>query len=372
MLQEIRQLAPEAGEKENLEREVAVLSNLAALTEGAADLCDSLYEGPSSLFDQLANARRKLLNLATTDPQLQPGADELEQALFRVEDVATRLRDYGSGLTADPQRLEQARERLDALQRLLRKYGPTVDDVLSLAQPLESAETRAGDLEAALEQAQNRRSESLQIFSQRCQAVSARRRSAANALTDAVEEALTELGMESCTFVVDIDRVRDDEGLIEDGDARYQAGPGGMDDVQFLISANVGEAPRPLARIASGGEISRIMLALKQIIAERDQVSVLVFDEIDAGISGKVAAAVARRLEMLARSHQVITITHLPQIASRADCHFSVRKRQVEGRTVTEILPLEKESERSDEIAHLLGGETVSPAARRHAEEMLR
>ncbi len=371
-LQEIRQLAPEAGEEADLEREVAVLSNLATLTEGAADLCDSLYEGPTSLFDQLGNARRKLLDLATTDPQLQPGADELEQALFCVEDVAARLRDYGSGLTADPQRLEQARERLDALQRLMRKYGPTVDDVLNLAQQLESAETRAGDLEADLEQAQNRRIESLQVFSQRCQALSASRRSAADVLTGAVEEALGELGMENCTFVVDIDRVRDDEGLIEDGDARYQAGPGGMDDIQFLISANVGEAPRPLARIASGGEISRIMLALKQIIAERDQVSVLVFDEIDAGISGKVAAAVARRLEVLARSHQVVTITHLPQIASRADRHFSVRKRQVEGRTVTEILPLEDANERSDEIAHLLGGETVSPAARRHAEEMLR
>ena len=126
-----------------------------------------------------------------------------------------------------------------------------------------------------------------------------------------------------------------------------------------------------LSRIASGGEISRIMLALKQIIAERDQVSVLVFDEIDAGISGKVAAAVARRLEVLARSHQVITITHLPQIASRADHHFSVRKREVEGRTVTEILPLD-DGERSDEIALLLGGETVSPTARQHAEEMLK
>ena len=114
------------------------------------------------------------------------------------------------------------------------------------------------------------------------------------------------------------------------------------------------------------------MLALKQIIAERDQVSILVFDEIDAGISGKVAAAVARRLEVLARSHQVIAITHLPPIASRADRHFSVRKRQVENRTITEILPLEDEGERSDEIAHLLGGETVSPAARRHAQEMLR
>jgi DNA repair protein RecN (Recombination protein N) len=371
-LQEILQLAPEVGEEESLEREVAVLSNLAALTEGATELCDSLYEGTSSLFDQLGNARRKLLDLAATDPQLQPGADGLEQALFRVEDVAAQLRDYASGLSADPQRLEHARERLDTLQRLLRKYGPTVDDVLALAQQLENAESRANDLEADLEQAQTRRDQSLQVFTQQCRALSASRRSAAEALTGAVEEALSELGMENCTFVVDIDRVPDDEGLIEDGDARYRAGPGGMDDVQFLISANIGEAPRPLARIASGGEISRIMLALKQIIAERDQVSILVFDEIDAGISGKVAAAVARRLEVLARSHQVIAITHLPQIASRADRHFSVRKRQVENRTITEILPLEDEGERSDEIAHLLGGETVSPAARRHAQEMLR
>lgn len=371
-LQEIRQLAPEAGEEERLERDVAVLSNLAALTKGTAELSDCLYEGASSVFDQLGNARRKLLELAATDPQLQPGADELEQALFRVEDVGARLRDYASGLTADPQRLEVARERLEALQRLLRKYGPTMDDVLNLAQQLEHAETRAGSLEADLEHARERRNESLRAFSQECQALSAERRSAADGLTTAVEEALRELGMPGgCTFVVDIDHVCDDDGLIEVGDKRFRAGPHGMDEVQFLISANVGEAPRPLSRIASGGEISRIMLALKQIIAERDQVSVLVFDEIDAGISGKVAAAVARRLEVLARSHQVITITHLPQIASRADHHFSVRKREVEGRTVTEILPLD-DGERSDEIALLLGGETVSPTARRHAEEMLK
>ena len=371
-LQEIRKVAPEAGEEERLEREVAVLSNLAALTEGTAELSDSLYEGASSVFDQLGNARRKMLELAATDPQLQPGADELEQALFRIEDVGARLRDYASGLTAAPQRLEVARERLEALQRLLRKYGPTVDDVLNLAQQLEHAETRAGDLEADLEHARERRNKSLRVFSQECQALSAERRSAADELTTAVEEALEELGMPGgCTFVVDISHVCDEDGLIEVGDKRFRAGPHGMDEIQFLISANVGEAPRPLSRIASGGEISRIMLALKQIIAERDQVSVLVFDEIDAGISGKVAAAVARRLEMLARSHQVITITHLPQIASRADQHFSVRKREAEGRTVTEIVPLD-DGERSDEIALLLGGETVSPTARRHAEEMLK
>ena len=179
-LQEIRQLAPEAGEEERLERDVAVLSNLAALTKGTAELSDCLYEGASSVFDQLGNARRKLLELAATDPQLQPRADELEQALFRVEDVAARLRDYASGLTADPQRLEVARERLEALQRLLRKYGPTLDDVLNLAQQLEHAETRAGGLEADLEHARERRNESLRAFSQECQALSAERRSAAD------------------------------------------------------------------------------------------------------------------------------------------------------------------------------------------------
>jgi len=371
-LQEIRQLAPEAGEEDDLEREIKVLSNLAALSDGAIELCESLYEGPSSLFDQLGQARKKLLDLASTDPQLQPGADDLEQTLFRVEDVAARLRDYAGGLTADPHRLELARERLDALQRLLRKYGPTVEDMLGFAQQLEQAETRAGDLERDLEQAQTSRDQSLQVFTSQCLALSAARRSAGNALVGAVEEALSELGMPHSTFVVDIERIEADEGLIEDGDGRYRAGPTGIDDIQFLISANAGESPRPLARIASGGEISRIMLALKQIIAERDRVSVLVFDEIDAGISGKVAAAVGRRLELLAGSHQVIAITHLPQIASRANQHFSVRKREIEGRTITEIVPLEEQGQRSDEIAHLLGGETVSPAARRHAEEMLK
>ena len=370
-LQEIRQLAPEPGEVEELEREIAVLANMAALTEGVVELCDSLYEGPSSAFDQVSSARRRLLELVATDPQLQPRADDLEQTLFRLEDVAARLRDYANGLNADPDRLEQARERLDALRRLQRKHGQTLDDVLSVAAQLEGAQTRAGDLDRELEQATARRDQSLEIFARHCLALSDRRRSAAAELAGAVEEALVDLGMPNSTFIVDVGRTEDEDGLIEDDGIRYAAAAGGMDSVQFLISANVGEAPRPLARIASGGEISRVMLALKEIIAERDRISTLVFDEIDAGISGKVAAAVARRLGLLARTHQVIAITHLPQIASRAHQHFSVRKRRSGGRTVTEILPLD-EAQRSEEIAQLLAGETVSPTARRHAEEMLK
>ena len=306
-----------------------------------------------------------------TDPQLQPRADDLEQTLYRLEDVATRLRDYANGLSADPERLEQARERLDALHRLQRKYGPTLDDVLELAAQLEGAQTRAGDLERELEQAREGRDRSRQVFAQCCLRLSQERRDAAAQLTGAVEEALADLGMPDSTFVVDLDHTSAEEGLVETDGQRYAAGAAGMDSIQFLISANAGEDPRPLVRIASGGEISRIMLALKEIIAERDRVSTLVFDEIDAGISGKVAAAVARRLGLLARSHQVIAITHLPQIASRADLHFSVRKRGSGGRTVTEILPLD-EGQRSEEIAQLLAGDTVSPTARRHAQEMLK
>ncbi|MYF92397.1 MAG: hypothetical protein F4184_09955 [Gemmatimonadetes bacterium] len=189
-------------------------------------------------------------------------------------------------------------------------------------------------------------------------------------MSRALVATLGELGMAKAQFYIELATAEDPEGIVQRDGRHYTAGEHGMEHVAFHISANTGQPPRPLARIASGGEISRVMLALKEAVAGRDLVSTLVFDEIDAGISGRIAAAVGRKLQSLSAAHQTIVITHLPQIASLADQHFSVRKQQEQQRTTTEVVLLNATA-RAEEIAYLLAGETISDTARQHAREML-
>ena len=369
-LDEIRRLAPQPDEESALEAEVLILENQASLIETSHELRDTLYEGENSIVDQLGKARRSMSQLAHTDPSLAPQAERVDEFIAGVSDLAAHLGDYARSLEADPERLLQARERLDALQTLRRKYGESLADVLDLARELEQSEDRARQLHEDTAAARRRRDAALEEFSAACLLLSARRGESCEPLARAVERGLNSLGMTDTAFAVHLQRSEDADGLVEEDGRRFAAHDGGVEHVEFFVSANPGEELRPLARVASGGEISRIMLVLKEIIAHRDLVSTLVFDEIDAGISGRVAAAVGKRLQSLAASHQLIVITHLPQIASLADCHFAVRKQIRDGRARTEVSLLD-EAGRAEEIANLLAGETVSTTARRHAAEML-
>ncbi len=370
-LDEIRRIAPEPDEEEALEQEVRVLENQESLVETTAQLRHVLYEDEDSIVDQLGKARRSLSQLSETDPALQTQAQSLDELIAGVGDIAGQLSEYGHRLQADPHRLEQTRDRLHSLRTLRRKYGDTLADVIALADQLEDGESRSRQLEQEIDGVENGRDRCLEEFSRCCVDLSRRRRDACGKLARAVEEGLRSLGMAHAAFSVGLQRREIPDGLIEEDGRRFAADENGLEKVELSVSANAGEEPRPLARIASGGEISRIMLVLKEIIAHRDLVSTLVFDEIDAGISGRIAAAVGRRLQRLAESHQVVVITHLPQIASLADRHFAVHKRVRDGRTVTEVELLD-EAGRADEIAALLAGDTVSDTARQHAEEMLR
>jgi len=309
--------------------------------------------------------------LAGIDPRLQAQSAALEGLVYGVEDLAGGLRDYARHLETRPERLEQVRERLDGLRRLKKKYGDSLEEVVALAQRLEQQESRAGELEEQLRRAGEGVRASLAQFAGACLALSEGRGRAARSLAQVVEKGLRELGMARAVFAVELQEQEDPEGQVERGGKRFRADEGGMERVEFYISPNPGEAPRPLARIASGGEISRIMLALKEVIAGQDTVSILVFDEIDVGISGRVAAAVGKKLRALASSHQLIAITHLPQIAGLAHTHFSVRKQQRRGRTFTQVHLLD-ETGRTEELAQLLAGEKVSEAARQQAQELLR
>ena len=371
-LEEIRRIGPEEGEDEILETEVRVLANQAELSSEVGSVFDQLYRGDGATVEVLGGCRRQLDRLVEIDPRLVQLAEEVEQLLFRAEDVAARFREYLDRLEPNPERLEQARERLFELHRLTRKYGGTLADVARTARELEVAGDRLEEIESAIAAAGSGHAEIAERFARDCLVLSGRRERAASALAGEVEKGLGALGIPGASFEARCTRERDPDGLVEIDGVRYRADASGVEKVAFFISANPGEPPRPLARVASGGEISRIMLVLKGIIAERDVVSTLVFDEIDSGISGRTASAVGQRLKDLAHSHQAIAITHLPQIASLADCHFSVRKIQRRGRTVTEVHPLSDVAERREEVARLLAGESVSETARQHAEELLR
>ena len=369
-LEDIRRLSPQPGEEAELERELQVLENAETLSEGGLQLYDLLYQREGAVYEALGQVRRQLDRLREIDPALDPQATALEGLIYEVEDLAGQLRDYAHGIEVRPGRADELRERRDGLRSLKKKYGGTLDAVLERARELAAREDRADRLRDELAQAAEHRDQALAEFATCCLALSAARQQASTSLSQSLVAALGELGMAKARFYIELATTEDPDGIVQRDGRRYAAGEHGMEHVAFHISANAGEPPRPLARIASGGEISRVMLALKEAVAGRDLVSTLVFDEIDAGISGRIAAAVGRKLQALAAAHQTIVITHLPQIASLADQHFSVRKQQGQQRTTTEVVLLDATA-RAEEIAYLLAGETISDTARQHAREML-
>jgi DNA repair protein RecN (Recombination protein N) len=370
-LTEIEELAPEPGEDGRLEADIRRLENQSTLVEAAGGLQESLYSQENSMIDQLGAARRELETLIELDDTLAPHLETLNELVYGVEDLAGRLREYADQLEADPENLERHRERLQELRRLMRKYDTDIDGVLALGTTMAVHAERSHDLDGEIAAADKAEQKAMATFHKRCAALSKKRLSASSTLAKTVGEELRTLGMDHAEFSIHIERQEDPEGLYEEDGRRYTADARGAEQVEFHVSANRGEAPLPLARVASGGELSRVMLVLKEIIAERDAVSTVVFDEIDTGISGRVAAAVGRKLGALAKTRQTLVITHLPQIAGIGDHHLSVRKSDQGDRTVTQVTPLHGE-ERAEEIAALLAGDTVSEAARQQAQEMLR
>jgi len=370
-LKEIEEAEVQPGEIERLEEERKVLENAGQLLESASSLVEVLYEGEDSVVSQVSRCLRTLEEMAKADPSLGERVEICRNMLYEAEDLADFLRDYASRIEVDPERLEEVEERLLLLKRLVRKYGGSEEAVLKyrdfLREELEASEGIGEEIRKAESQVHEAR----RALSLACLRLSEARREAAERLSRAVEAALSDLGMKGASFQVRLEAQEDPEGPVEVGGRRFRAGPSGMDTCRFYLAANPGEGFRPLAQVASGGETSRIMLALKSILADVDQVPTAVFDEIDIGISGRTADSVGRKLKEFSRSHQVLSVTHLPQIARMADLHLVARKRRKGGRTVTEVLEVKGE-DRVKEIARLLSGGRISPTARRHAEEMLR
>jgi DNA repair protein RecN (Recombination protein N) len=353
---EIEAAAIHSGEDAALEAEKRMLANVTKLSQAAGEAYSALYEAPESTLTTLRAAIRRGEELTRLDASLGPALEAMRQAEIALQEAAFGLRDYLDRLEADPARLDEVETRLAALDKLKRKYGGTLEAVLAhleqVTASLNAAET-AADRAARL----RRQVEALAAeYEKAAGALTARRREAAEKLERAVAAELKPLAMARAKFIVSL--------------APGPPAAHGADTVRFLISPNLGEEPRPLDRVLSGGELSRLALALKCITSSGPAARTLVFDEVDAGIGGAVAEAVGKRLKRIAKDNQVLCVTHLAQIAGYGDHHYAVEKREAHGRTIATIGELDR-GQRIRELGRMLAGERITPEALRHAEKLL-
>jgi DNA repair protein RecN (Recombination protein N) len=356
-LGEIDAAALQVGEEDLLHEEARRLEHAEELSLGARKLHERLYSGDDSVSDRVSSLQSLLERLVRVDSSLEAPLKSLEEAYHLLADTGQRLGSYASGLDHDPGRLEEIRRRQDLLFRLKRKYGPEVEDVLELGARVRAELQELGGASFDLEDLQGELRALEDLLLARVRALSARREDAARRLEKEVRKILPDLGLGKGEFRVALTPLP-------------SPGPGGGEQVEFLVSLNPGFDPGPLSRIASGGELSRVMLALKAILAGVDRVPTLVFDEIDSGIGGEVAVQVAGKLRDVARHHQVFVITHLPQLASRAQHQLLVEKVELKGLASTRVRELTGE-ERVREVARMLGGDPDSATSRDHARELL-
>lgn len=355
-IDEIEAVSPVAGELEELEARLSRLRNVEKLSEAVHGALNDLNEREGCAIDALSSTVRSLEEMLRYDSSLEGPLAELREALFSAEEGVRSLRANAESLESDPEALETAASRIDALKRLRKKYGEDEASVLAF---LERARAELELLEGAEENKEEMERQCAHLdaaLKDRCEALTKLRKKHAERFAEGVAAQLRELAMEKARFSVAV------EPKTIEAD--------GADAIEFFFSANAGETPRPLARIASGGEISRVMLGLKTVLAGRAGVPTLIFDEVDAGLSGRAAAVVAKKLEELSANYQVIVISHLPQIASRASTHYHISKSESGGRVKTSIERLDGEA-RIEEIARMLAGEHVSATALANARELL-
>ena len=367
-LKEIEELDPRDGEETELEHERARLRHAEKLQAATSRAAERLYDGEAAMCDELARIGAELDQAAGIDGSLAPLARSVESARAELSDVARALSRYAEGVEASPERLAEVEERAFRLQKLLRKHGPATADLLahkaSVARELASLAS-ASERVAELDAEKARR---VTEAGAAARALSRKRRDAAERLADAIGKELSQLGMGRARVIVDVSpSAGASDALMVDGARLTRAG---IDRVEFLIAPNRGEEPRPLRKIASGGELSRALLALKRVLADQGPAGTFVFDEVDAGVGGAIAEVIGRSIADIARHRQVVCITHLPQIAALADAHFVVDKHEARDRTSTSVRRL-GDKERVEEIARMLGGIRVGDAARKAAVELL-
>ena len=382
---EIEQARLESGEDERLEAEKRVLANAEKIYNAAMNAFDLLYEGGGSTAASLRAAHKQIEELARYEPKFQEALAALESARISVEDVGATVRDYAGGIHASPEHLAQVEDRLALLDRLKRKYGPTLDEVIQFGADVARKLSEVENKDEILRQLRSELATAAEEYLGVAHALSKKRAAAARALEKLVEAEISDLAMKS-VFRIEL--------TSSEQEADWSGS--GIDQVVYMISTNPGEPLRRLEHIASGGELSRVMLALKASVEAAHPTSrksgekwgtpdsgsrkerqksgtqrTLVFDEIDSGIGGRAAEAVGRKLKSLARSNQVLCVTHLPQIATFADNHYVIEKKESGGRTRTSIRAVTGEG-RTEEVARMLSGAKLTETSRKHAEQMIK
>lgn len=370
-LEEIQTLGLQPGDEERLEEERRKLSNAEKLAGTTAGAYSSLYLGgtrQASVVEILHKLVADLENLLRYDSGLQAVVELVRSSAYQLEEAAHELREYRDSIEFNPDKLQALEDRVAVLNRLRRKYGQSVEEILAYAErigrELDDLEHHEENLERLQKDADQLERELAELAAQ----LSAKRKVAAARLAKLITAELASLMMPRTQFQIDFQRDPDEKGIWVDGQ-KIRVNETGIDRIEFLFSPNAGEPLRPLAKIASGGELSRTLLAFKTILSGGG-LDTLVFDEIDTGISGRAAQAVAEKMFRVAASHQVICVTHLPQVACMADRHYVIAKKQRAGRSHTVVSELD-DAERVEELARMLSGAELTETTRKHAEEML-
>jgi DNA repair protein RecN (Recombination protein N) len=362
---EVEDAKLQPGEDERLDAQKRVLANAEKIYSAAMHAFDLLYEGTASTSASLRSAQKHLEELIRYEPKFQEGLASLESARISIEDVGASLRDYAGAIESSPERLAEIEDRLALLDKLKRKYGPTLDEAIKLGEEVTRKLSEIENKDEILKELHAELAAAAETYLQSARAISKKRYDAAKKLGKLVETEINQLAMKS-QFRIELGGTDEENNWT----------PSGFDQAEYLISTNPGEPQHPLDQIASGGELSRVMLALKASVESAKKRNgapqrTLVFDEIDTGIGGRAAEAVGKKLKELARAHQIICVTHLPQIATFADHHYLISKKEVSGRPRTSVSEISGE-ERTEEIARMLSGAKLTDTSLKHAEQMIK
>ena len=361
-IKELERAELRPGEDEELDARKTLLRSSGKLMEAIQEAQFALSGGDDSqgACDLISEAEGAIRSVTRLGPQLEELGEKLTALRYAADDAAEVIRDFSDAFDFSPEELDQLESRLDVIYRLKKKYGPTVVDMLDYLERSKAELEQIQDADDTIQQLEKELEKARKEAIKQGAALSNARKTAADNLQKRVQEELRQLDMPKVQFITDFTPSSGQDGMDDTG----------MDQVQFLMSANLGEALKPIQKVASGGELARIMLALKNVLAEDDGIGSLVFDEVDTGVSGRAAQKVAEKMADVARRKQVLCVTHLPQIAAMADTHFSVEKGEQKGRTFTKVERLEKEG-RVEELARLIGGATVTDVLRQSASELL-
>ena len=370
---EIERANLKVGEDEDIKREKDILINSEKLLEYSNHAYNTIYGAKESVLENLKAVKNNIKEISKIDSSLGKLYDAMESSIIELEDIALSLRDYAQKIEFDPAKLEEVEQRLLEINKLKKKYGSTIEEIIQYKDRIQRELKDILNSEDTITNLKNELHDTEMEILKMAEDLSDKRRTTAEKLKNSIEKELWSVGMEKTVFEVGIKNHRfNTRGNLDEnvdiGDLRITGK--GIDDVELLLSPNPGESPKALSRIASGGELSRVILALKSILAQKGGVETLIFDEVDAGIGGRVADIVGQKLKSLSKFHQVICITHLPQIARFADTHYNISKKVKDGRTATSVRRLDKE-ERIGEIARMLAGAEITETVKDHAREMI-